>query len=338
MARGKGKRGRGGRGASNSRGTRANPETGDDSGVEGERERELTLGKRSQGAAGAAGGAESSTKQRKKQDEQEEEDWGLEGKSFWKSRIPQSVDCNSYVMDQLPPQLKKDIWAGKYCDLTHFMPKTNELITGEMWSVVEGPEGGFNKKIVRAKISSLHEWIKCWAKYMQAMAIQHVQELPNMIAYQLIITRASETNMGLSWLFYDEQFRLKMSSHPEMEWGRIDNHLWTYCITNYASNKYETESAPLPKKVANPPTHQQAPFQRGRGGHFRPYNSRGRGRGGGDQGSQRSEVPQQTVPTKNSIKSCHLYNKGRCDRKFCTWPHICSGCGKVHPWAACPNK
>ena len=77
MARGKGKRGRGGRGASNSRGTRANPETGDDSGVEGEKERELTLGKRSQDSAGAAGGAETSTKQRKKQDEPEEEDWGL---------------------------------------------------------------------------------------------------------------------------------------------------------------------------------------------------------------------------------------------------------------------
>jgi len=335
MARGKGKRGGGGRGASNSRGTRANPGTVNVPAVEGEEEVDLTLGKRSQ----ETGGAEKSTK-RKKQDGSDDEDWGLEGKSFWKSRIPQSVDCNTYVMDQLPPQLKKDIWAGKYFDLTHFMPKTNELITGESWTMTEG---GLNRKYVRAKIPSLHDWIKCWVKYMQAMAIQQVQELTNMLSYQQIITRASETNQGLSWLFYDEQFRLKMASHPEMEWGKIDNHLWTYCITNYATNKYETESAPLPKKAVSSPTvltthqttHQQAPFQRGRGGQSRPYN-RGRGRGG--QGFQRSEGAQQTVPTKNSFRSCHLYNKGRCERKFCTWPHICSGCGKVHPWSACPDK
>ena len=304
-----------------------------DSGVDGEDERQLTPGKGDQGATGATGGENTGTgTKRKKQDESDEEDWGLEGKSFWKSRIPQSVDTNSYVVDQLPPQLKKDIWAGKYCDLTHFMPKDNELITGETWSVVEG---GFNKKIVRQKITSLGDWIKCFTKYMQAMAIQQIQELPNMLSYLQIITRASETNQGLSWLFYDEQFMLKMVSHPEMEWGKIDNHLWTYCITNFASNKYETESAPLPKKVANPQTPQNpAPFHRGRGGHFRPYG-RGRGRGGGDQGYQTQQTP---YPNKARFKSCHHYNRGRCERRLCTWPHICSGCGKTHPLSACTEK
>jgi len=231
----------------------------------------------------------------------------------------------------IAPQLKKDIWAGKYCDLTLFLPKENELITGETWTVLEG---GFNKKIIRQKITSLGEWIKCWSKYMQTMAIQHIQELPAMISYQQIITRASETNQGLSWLFYDEQFRLKLVSNPDMPWGKIDNHLWTYCITNFASNKYETESAPLPKKVANPQNQNQTPFHRGRGGHFRP-SGRGRGRGGGDQGYQAQQAP---FPNRHKFKSCHHYNRGRCDRRACSWPHICSGCGKTHPLSACPEK
>ena len=84
MARGKGTRGRGGRGASNSRGTQANPGTLDDTGVDGENERQLTLGKRGQEASGSKGGDDTGTK-RKKQDESDEEDWGLEGKSFWKA-------------------------------------------------------------------------------------------------------------------------------------------------------------------------------------------------------------------------------------------------------------
>ena len=54
-----------------------------------------------------------------------------------------------------------------------------------------------------------------------------------MMSYMQTIIRAAETNPGLSWLFYDEQFRLKLVSHPDMEWGTIDNHLWVYCITNF---------------------------------------------------------------------------------------------------------
>ena len=99
MVRGKGTRGRGGRGASNSVGTRANPTAMEESGVNREKEGQLTPGT---GDQGATGGANHSTK-RKKQDDSEEEDWGLEGKSFWKSRIPQSVDTALYVQDQLPP-------------------------------------------------------------------------------------------------------------------------------------------------------------------------------------------------------------------------------------------
>jgi len=99
MAGGKGKRGRGGRGASNSVGTRANPIVTKDR-VNEEEEGQLTSGKEGQGATG---GEKTGTKRKKQDESDEEEDWGLEGKSFWKSRIPQSVDTACYVMDQLPP-------------------------------------------------------------------------------------------------------------------------------------------------------------------------------------------------------------------------------------------
>ena len=101
MACGKGTRGRGGRGGSNARNTRANPDLGDLLEV-GVHERDLALGKRSQDSAGATGGDDTLTKKKKQNDE--EEDWGLEGKSFWKSRVPQSVDSICFVMNQLPPK------------------------------------------------------------------------------------------------------------------------------------------------------------------------------------------------------------------------------------------
>ena len=85
------------------------------------------------------------------------------------------------------------------------------------------------------------------------------------MSYMQTIIRAAETNPGLSWLFYDEQFRLKLVSHPDMEWGTIDNHLWVYCITNFQENKNETET-PVAKKATTPLV--QPPFQRGRGGQI----------------------------------------------------------------------
>ena len=148
--------------------------------------------------------------------------------------------------------------------------------SGESWSV---EDGGFTRRFVRPKITTLVQWVKCFTEYMQTMAVQQIQELPAMLSYLQTIVRASETNPGLSWLFYDEQFRLKLVSHPNMEWGKLDNHLWVYCITNHSINKYETETTPIPKKITTPQV--QTPFQRGRGGHCRP-SGRGRGRGGGD--------------------------------------------------------
>jgi len=90
-----------------------------------------------------------------------------------------------------------------------------------------------------------------------------------------------------------------------------------------------TSSSPPKKGGSQTPQH-QAPFHRGRGGHFRP-SGRGRGRGGGDQGYQTQQTP---YPNKARFKSCHHYNRGRCERRLCTWPHICSGCGKTHPLSA----
>ena len=157
-----------------------------------------------------------------------------------------------------------------------------------------------------------------------------------MISYVHTIIRAAETNTGLSWLFYDEQFQLKLVTHPDMEWGTIDNHLWVYCITNFQENKPSEIETSVAKRAATPPA--QAPFQKGRGGQFRP-SGRGRGRGGGANNYQAQTSQQSYTPReKNKFKGCDWYNKGVCTKRNCTWPHVCQGCGKTHPCSSCPEK
>ena len=118
MTKGKGTRGRGGRGASTSKvGTRANPIAMQDSGEHEETEKQLTPSSGSGGAGagdeGGVGGAKHSAKRKQKDDSDEEEVWGLEGKSFWKSKIPQSVDTAEYVHEHLPPPIQERHMGGQ---------------------------------------------------------------------------------------------------------------------------------------------------------------------------------------------------------------------------------
>ena len=100
MARGKGTRGRGARGGSTTRSTRSSQDT-EDLLASGVLEKDLASAKRTKETNEGAGG-EGTLAKKRKQDE-EAEDWGLEGKSFWKGTVPQSVDTNCYVLNQLPP-------------------------------------------------------------------------------------------------------------------------------------------------------------------------------------------------------------------------------------------
>ena len=62
--------------------------------------------------------------------ESNDEDWGFEGKSFWKSKLPQSVETADYIHEQLLLSFKKSIWEGNYYDLMLFLPRENENISG----------------------------------------------------------------------------------------------------------------------------------------------------------------------------------------------------------------
>jgi hypothetical protein len=180
------------------------------------------------------------------------------------------------------------------------------------------------------------QWVKCFLKYISLMMVQRIQETPAMVSYMHTIIRAAETNPGLSWLFYDKQFRLKLVTHPDMEWGTIDNHLWVYCITNFQENKPIEIETPGAKRATKP--HAQAPFQRGRGGHFRPAG-RERGSGGVASYSQSQTSQQSYTPReKTKFKGYDWYNKGVCTRRNCTWPHVCQGCGKSHTLSSCTEK
>jgi hypothetical protein len=141
-----------------------------------------------------------------------------------------------------------------------------------------------------------------------------------MIAYMHTIINAAENTPGLALKLYDEQFRLKISQHPEMSWSTVENHLWVMCITQN-NNDF------APAKEFTP--YNRSPFKRGRGGFACP-GGRGRGRG----------MAQNTPPSATSTgkRTGDYFNRGSCTRKGCTWAHLCAGCGKPHPVSQCPNK
>ena len=142
-------------------GTRANPnvmaesERNEQSDTREQERVELTPSSSSGRAGSGESGARSESKhvdRKRKRSESDEEDWGFEGKSYWKSELPQSVETAEYVHLQIPLPFKKGVWEGNYCDLTLFLPKENEKYLGKSGLL---KRGGSQEKSSGRKLKQL---------------------------------------------------------------------------------------------------------------------------------------------------------------------------------------
>ena len=149
-----------------------------------------------------------------------------------------------------------------------------------------------------------------------------------MVSYMSTILQAADTcSPGFGWRKYDEQFRLKLASSPNMAWDVIDNHVWLMCIINQQPEITEVKETKVEK-----PRH---PFPNNRGGHSHP---RGRGRGRGAVASNFGGHQASTPFARELLNTCDYFNRSTCTKRDCRYSHTCSNCGGSHPQFKCNNK
>ena len=172
----------------------------------------------------------------------------------------------------------------------------------------------------RNLIPDLATWTQCFSLFVAAMAPHKPRWVPELMAYQTIITKASMRYKWPSWVIYDQSFRQDLEGNPEQSWGKVDPSAYALCFTGQAKSDQnwcancktiDHASSSCPNRMCtNAPN-----AKRLWSAAFTP-----------PQGS------------KEQAEVCRKFNKFNGDCKFgkgCRFKHVCSSCGDPHPATKC---
>ena len=168
----------------------------------------------------------------------------------------------------------------------------------------------------RRTIPDLATWLQCFGLYVAVIAQSQPERVPELMAYQAIIAKASTKYRWPSWLVYDTSFRQEVAGTVGQSWARVDPSIYSVCFfgQNISGENWCQSCQSLDHTGQACPTR---PKKRAWAATMTP--------GGGQRRPPRAEV-------------CQKFNKFAGDCKFgrdCKFRHICSACGDPHPVSHC---
>ena len=86
----------------------------------------------------------------------------------------------------------------------------------------------------RKIIPDLAVWSQCFSLYVAVLAAHQPRRVPEMTAYQTIISKASQKYRWLSWVIYDQNFCQDAAENPSQSWAKVVPRLYTQCYTGQA--------------------------------------------------------------------------------------------------------
>ena len=118
----------------------------------------------------------------------------------------------------LPPKLVQKITSRDYFDLADLLPDQILSSSGSSNStVVILPESVYaTHRRKRRQIPDIATWIQVYSIYMLVLGSAYPDQLPELIAYQLLIVQHSIKFEYPSWLRYDVDFRQWAASNPSV--------------------------------------------------------------------------------------------------------------------------
>ena len=216
----------------------------------------------------------------------------------------------------IPTKLLKKMHNWEYIELSQLLPQSSShdaAMDAQRFALFPGFE------LVRAKpqkmIANIVDWMKCFTTYVAAMAIKFPESVTEMLAYQLVIIKASQQYDGLYWRVYDTHFRVNAAASGNRKWSQLDTDLYTRFFTGRAR---EVPHCLLCDATSH--TDAQCPQNTGR---KRP---------------QPSHALPAAKRRKWSGNVCFSFNaSGSCQFKNCKYEHKCGVCSGNHPAKLCPK-
>ena len=218
----------------------------------------------------------------------------------------------------LPKKLIARVHANEYIDFAELPPAKGKArpmppsLEGQV-IVVQAAELMQARKI----IPDLATWIQCFAIYAATLSSKYPARMPELMAYQTIIAKASQRYRWPSWIVYDQNFRQEAAGNPHQSWARVDPSIYAQCFTGQAisAENWCVRCQCLDHTTSSCP--------------YRPRKKQWTGTAGSNSTSIQSRQEQQI---------CIKYNKFNGDCKFgkeCRYLHVCSACRESHPISRC---
>lgn len=82
------------------------------------------------------------------------------------------------------------------------------------------------------KITSLEAWTDAFIVLASIYLTRHPADIQGILKYMQTIRLGASRNPNASWLEYDKQFRLKMSTDSTISWASVDAELWLIYMSN----------------------------------------------------------------------------------------------------------
>lgn len=135
----------------------------------------------------------------------------------------------------IPKKLVAKILSNEYIDFTELPPakgKTRTMpqsLEGQI-IVVQAADLIQARKI----IPDFATWVQCFALYTATLATKSPERIPDLMAYQTIIAKASQKYRWPSWVVYDQKFRQEAPGNPTQAWAKVDPSIYAQCFTGQA--------------------------------------------------------------------------------------------------------
>ena len=135
----------------------------------------------------------------------------------------------------LPRKIVEKILSNEYVDFTELPPAKGksrpvpQSLEGQV-IVIQAADLMATRKI----IPNLAVWSQCFSLYAAVLAAHQPRRVPEMMAYQTIISKASQKYRWPSWVVYDQNFRQDAAGNPSQSWAKVEPSLYAQCFTGQA--------------------------------------------------------------------------------------------------------
>ena len=129
-------------------------------------------------------------------------------------------------------RLFQRIGEGEYIDFSDVPPAKGKpraqpaQLDGQPILILLQDTTGDTKKL----LPDFPSWAQCFTVYTAAMALQHPQRVPNLMAYMFQMAKNARKFTWPSWVIYDQNFRQDKAAHQDWDWSKPDAGMFTQCF------------------------------------------------------------------------------------------------------------